>query len=78
VELRGLASMTPDVGRHVDTQLSWKYDGKDPGKDTPGAVRVVVRVDQDRGEQPPPRRSIITLFSPDQPVSGAGGRSRFG
>jgi PPOX class probable F420-dependent enzyme len=45
VELRGLASMTPDVGRLVDTQLSWKYDGKDPGADKPGAIRVVVRVE---------------------------------
>lgn len=45
VELRGVASMTPDIGRRVDTQLSWKYDGKDPGEDKPGAVRVVVRVE---------------------------------
>jgi PPOX class probable F420-dependent enzyme len=45
VELRGLASMAPDVGRRVDTQLSWKYDGRDPGEDQPGAVRVVVRVE---------------------------------
>jgi PPOX class probable F420-dependent enzyme len=45
VELRGLASMSPDVDRQVDTQLSWKYDGKDPGEDRPGAVRVVVRVE---------------------------------
>lgn len=44
VELRGSASMTLDVGRRVDTELSWKYDGKDPGEDKPGAVRVVVRV----------------------------------
>src|SRR5215469_16802945 len=44
VELRGLASMTPDVGRQFDTQLSWKYDGQDPGQDRPGAVRVVVRM----------------------------------
>jgi PPOX class probable F420-dependent enzyme len=44
VELRGLVSMTPDVGRRVDTELSWKYDGKDPGVDRPGAVRVVVRM----------------------------------
>jgi PPOX class probable F420-dependent enzyme len=44
VELRGRVSMTPDVGRRVDTQLSWKYDGKDPGADKPGAVRVVVRM----------------------------------
>jgi PPOX class probable F420-dependent enzyme len=45
VELRGRVSMTPDIGRRVDTQLSWKYDGKDPGADRPGAVRVVVRVE---------------------------------
>jgi PPOX class probable F420-dependent enzyme len=44
VELRGRASVTPDVGRRVDTELSWKYDGKDPAPDRPGAVRVVVRV----------------------------------
>ena len=44
VELRGRVSMTPDVGRQVDSQLSWKYDGKDPGQDRPGAVRVVVRM----------------------------------
>jgi len=45
VELRGTASMTPDIGRRFDTGLSWKYDGKDPGEDRPGAVRVVVRVE---------------------------------
>ena len=44
VELRGVASTTPDTGRRVDTSLSWKYDGKDPGEDRPGAVRVVVRM----------------------------------
>jgi len=44
VELRGRVSMTPDSGRRVDAQLSWKYDGKDPGQDRPGAVRVVVRM----------------------------------
>jgi PPOX class probable F420-dependent enzyme len=44
VELRGRVSMTPDVGRQFDTRLSWKYDGKDPGEDRPGAVRVVVRM----------------------------------
>jgi len=44
VELRGRVTMTPDIGRQVDTQLSWKYDGKDPGEDRPGAVRVVVRL----------------------------------
>ena len=44
VELRGTASMSPDEGRALDTALSWKYDGRDPGADRPGAVRVVVRV----------------------------------
>jgi PPOX class probable F420-dependent enzyme len=44
VELRGLVTMTPDIGRKVDTGLSWKYDGKDPDEDSPGAVRVVVRI----------------------------------
>ena len=44
VELRGRVSMTPDTGRQLDTQLSWKYDGKDPGEDRPGAVRGVVRM----------------------------------
>ena len=44
VELRGQVTMTPDIGRRVDTQLSWKYDDKDPDPDRPGAVRVVVRM----------------------------------
>lgn len=44
VEVRGRVSMTPDAGRQIDTQLSWKYDGKDPDEDRPGAVRVVVRM----------------------------------
>src|SRR5579863_9619698 len=44
VELRGLVTMTPDIGRRIDTELSWKYDGKDPGEDKPGAVRAVVRI----------------------------------
>lgn len=48
VELRGRVSMTPDIGRQVDTQLSWKYDGKDPAEDRPGAVRVVVRMVVDK------------------------------
>jgi PPOX class probable F420-dependent enzyme len=48
VELRGRVTMTPDIGRQVDTQLSWKYDGRDPGADRPGAVRVVVRMVVDR------------------------------
>ena len=44
VELRGRVSISPDIGRTVDTQLSWKYDSKDPDPDRPGAVRVVVRM----------------------------------
>jgi PPOX class probable F420-dependent enzyme len=44
VELRGTVSMSLDVGRQLDTQLSWKYDGRDPDPDQPGAVRVVVRM----------------------------------
>jgi PPOX class probable F420-dependent enzyme len=52
VELRGRVSMTPDVGRRVDSQLSWKYDGKDPAEDRPGAVRVVVRVVVDKATGP--------------------------
>ena len=45
VELRGrISSITPDVGRRFDTGLSWKYDGRDPDPDLPGAVRVVVRM----------------------------------
>ncbi len=44
-ELRGrVVSVTPDAGRQVDTRLSWKYDGRDPEPDRPGAVRVVVRI----------------------------------
>jgi PPOX class probable F420-dependent enzyme len=44
VELRGRVSMSPDIGRAADTRLSWKYDGKDPDPDRPGAVRVVIRM----------------------------------
>jgi len=47
-ELRGRVSMTPDVERQVYTQLSWKYEGKDPDADRPGAVRVVVRMPVDK------------------------------
>jgi hypothetical protein len=48
VELRGRVSMTPDTGRRLDTRLSWKYDGRDPGEDRPGAVRVAVRMEVER------------------------------
>jgi PPOX class probable F420-dependent enzyme len=44
VELRGSVTMSDDVGRAFDTVLSWKYDGKDPDPDVPGAVRLVVRL----------------------------------
>ena len=44
VELRGTVSMMPDVGRRVDTELSWKYDSRNPAADRPGAVRVVIRM----------------------------------
>lgn len=44
VELRGRVTMAPDEGRRFDTELSWKYDGRDPGEDRPGAVRVIVRL----------------------------------
>jgi PPOX class probable F420-dependent enzyme len=44
VELRGRVSIAPDIGRRLDTRLSWKYEGKDPAEDRPGAVRVVVRM----------------------------------
>ncbi len=55
VELRGTVSMTPDIGRRIDTQLSWKYDGKDPGEDKPGAVRVIVRIAVTRATGPAAR-----------------------
>ena len=35
-------------GRHFDTRLSWKYDGRDPDPDPPGAVRVVLRMSVDK------------------------------
>ena len=44
VELRGRVAMTPDIARRIDMALSWKYHGKDPDDDRPGAVRVVVRM----------------------------------
>jgi hypothetical protein len=33
-----------DVGRVFDTGLSWKYDGRDPDPDQPGAVRLILRM----------------------------------
>jgi hypothetical protein len=40
--------MDEDEGRAFDTGLSWKYDGKDPDPDRPGAVRLVLRMTVDR------------------------------
>jgi PPOX class probable F420-dependent enzyme len=48
VELRGRVTITADIGRRLDTELSWKYDGKDPGEDRPGAVRIAVRLTVER------------------------------
>ena len=44
VELRGRATIEEDVGRAFDIGLSWKYDGRDPDPDPPGAVRLVIRM----------------------------------
>ena len=45
VELRGrVTTMEEDVGRAFDTGLSWKYDGRDPDPDRPGAVRLILRM----------------------------------
>ena len=44
VELRGTTTIEEDVGRAVDTRLSWKYDGRDPDPDAPGAVRLTIRL----------------------------------
>ena len=44
VELRGTVTFTEDVGRTFDIGLSWKYDGKDPDEDVPGAVRLIGRI----------------------------------
>jgi PPOX class probable F420-dependent enzyme len=48
VELRGRATVEDDPGRAFDTSLSWKYDGRDPDPDQPGAVRLIVRVTIDK------------------------------
>ncbi|MGB6455121.1 MAG: PPOX class F420-dependent oxidoreductase [Streptosporangiaceae bacterium] len=48
VEARGRVTITADVGRRLDTELSWKYEGRDPGTDRPGAVRVAVRMRVER------------------------------
>ena len=48
VELRGCATIEEDVGRAFDTSLSWKYDGRDPDPDPPGAVRLTIRMTVDK------------------------------
>lgn len=57
VELRSVVSTTPDLGRRIDTGLSWKYDEKDPartGRDRPDAIRVVLPWRSSRPPAPPP------------------------
>ena len=44
VELRGRVTIEEDVGRAFDIGLSWKYDGRDPDPDPPGAVRLILRM----------------------------------
>jgi PPOX class probable F420-dependent enzyme len=48
VELRGRVTITEDVGRRFDTGLSWKYDGRDPDPDRPGAVRLILRLEVEK------------------------------
>jgi PPOX class probable F420-dependent enzyme len=48
VELRGRVTISEDVGRAFDTGLSWKYDGRDPDPDKPGAVRLILRMAVDK------------------------------
>jgi len=40
--------MDEDVGRLFDTGWSWKYDGRDPDPDRPGAVRLTLRMSIDK------------------------------
>jgi len=47
-ELRGRVTIEEDVGRAFDTGLSWKYDGRDPDPDRPGAVRLILRMSVDK------------------------------
>jgi PPOX class probable F420-dependent enzyme len=48
VELRGRVTISEDVSRAFDTGLSWKYDGRDPDPDPPGAVRLILRMTVDK------------------------------
>src|SRR6476659_949652 len=47
-ELRGRVTISEDVGRAFDTGLAWKYDGRDPDPDKPGAVRLILRMTVDK------------------------------
>jgi hypothetical protein len=48
VELRGQVTTEEDVGRAFDIGLSWKYDGRNPDPDPPGAVRLILRMAVDK------------------------------
>ena len=48
VELRGRATIEEDTGRAFDTSLSWRYDGRAPDPDPPGAVRLILRMSVDK------------------------------
>jgi PPOX class probable F420-dependent enzyme len=48
VELRGRVTITEDVGRKFDIGLSWRYDGRDPDPDPPGAVRLIIRMEVEK------------------------------
>ena len=48
VELRGRVTIGEDVGRRFDTSLSWRYDGRSPDPDPPGAVRLILRMEVER------------------------------
>ena len=53
VELRGRVSITPDPRHQFDTQLSWKYDGQDPGPDRPGrGPRRAIRMEVEKATGP--------------------------
>ena len=47
--LRGrVTRIEEDVDRAFDTGLSWKYDGRDPDPDRPGAVRLILRMSAEK------------------------------
>ena len=72
VELRGRAVITPDPGGQLDNKLSWKYDGKDPDPDRPGAVRVIVRMVVEKAAG----QAALTDLASDA-VTGAGDPPRW-